>query len=253
MKTSVKVATVLLYLLCFAALFMPYHIDALSQQPISGIDLMFGYSIHENPIKGEWIFSFIFLVPMLLGAVFAVIGKIGGSASIVSAFVGFGMSLFNYFMNSKESVKGTKFSMVLYAIVAIVGIAGFILYRVPYAEKESEEAVEIPKKEINPMDAPPRKYGPLKTPEPFVKKEPSVKIEPIKRPEPPKPSNPATVNISSVDKYYNRNEKKPAAEPDMGATKVIAKKEKTDYEDFYHKPIDFDYFLEKYKKEHSDD
>ena len=56
MKTSVKVATVLLYLLCFAALFMPYHIDALSQQPISGIDLMFGYSIHENPIKGEWIF-----------------------------------------------------------------------------------------------------------------------------------------------------------------------------------------------------
>ena len=246
MKTSVKIATVLLYLLCFAALFMPYHIDALSEQPISGIDLIFGYSIHENPIKGEFLFSFIFILPMLIGMVFTLVGKTGGFASVINAFVGFGMSLFNFFMNSKESVKGTKFSMILYAIIAIAGIASFVFYHNPFAGGNDGEATEeIPQKEVNSMDTPPKKYGPLKTPEPFVKKETTVTVEPIKRPEPPKPSQPATINVSSVDKYYNRDEKKETPAENNGDTKVLFTKKEENYEGFYHKPMEFDYFLEK--------
>ena len=84
---------------------------------------------------------------MLIGMVFTLVGKTGGFASVINAFVGFGMSLFNFFMNSKESVKGTKFSIILYAIIAIAGIASFVFYHNPFAGGNDGEATEeIPQK-----------------------------------------------------------------------------------------------------------
>ena len=40
---------------------------------------------------------------------------------------------------------------------------------------------------------------------------------------------------------------------DREELKVLPKKEDVSYEEFYHKPMDFDYFLEKYKNEHKND